>query len=236
MLQDDAIHRILMRAMEEEFSRARPATRHFFEHQRSTEGNPRPVVIHHWAYANVSPYDTEQTLHHVAVRAVREVARTSDRLTGEVAFQRLNWLPHQPLWEDELPLFGPPGEDRFGVSGGNTISSIGDPVRDLQAAAQRLEVLDGEYEGDERLLVFCAKPLEKTLIRAAARAGVPCRVFGIYHYKDEPSWVITRDLSPCSLLIGKPSFDLPVEGTKVVVGARFVVWLNDPRYAVCVTP
>lgn len=236
MLQDDVIHGILARAMEEQFSRTRPSTRHFFDHRHPDPDQPRTVTIHHWAHAEVSKHDSVDTVRHLAVRAVKEVAKTANRLTGEVVFRQDSWLPHQPLWEDGLPLFGPPGEDRFGVPGGNVIESIDNPVMEIQAAAQRLETLDAEYEGDERLQVFCAKPREKELIRAAAKASVPCRVFGLYHYKKERSWIVTRDVSPCSLLIGRPSFDLPVEGTKLMVGARFVVWIDDPRYAVCVTP
>lgn len=236
MLQDDVIHGILARAMEEQFSRTRPATRHFFEHQRPSPDQPRTVTIHHWAFSEVRDTDTEDTLRFLAVAAVKEVAKTATKITGELVFREDHLLPHQPLWEDGLPLFGPPMIERFGVQGGNTIESIGQFSKDIEVAAHRLQELDEEYPGDERLQVFCAKPLEKKLIRAAAKAKVPCRVFGLYNYKEKRSWVITRDLSPCSLLIGKPAFDLPVEGSKLVVGARFVVWINDPRYAVCVTP
>lgn len=236
MLQDDVIHGILTRAMEEQFSKTRPATRHFFEHQRPGPEQQLTVTIHHWAFSEVYDADTEDTLHHVAVTAVKEVAKTATKITGELVFRADGWLPHQPLWEDGFPLFGPPGATRFGVRGGNVIESLGEFSKDIEHAAHRLQELDEEYPGDERLQVFCAKPLEKKLIRAAAKAGVPCRVFGLFNYKNNRSWVITRDLSPCSLFIGRPSFDIPVEGNKLIVGARFVVWINDPRYAVCVTP
>lgn len=236
VLQDDVIQVILGRAMEEQFSRIRPATRYFFQHQRPDHDQARTVSIHHWAHAEISDHDTEATLHHCAVRAVKEVAKTATRLTGEIVFQKAHWLPQQPLWEDELPLFGPPGEDRLGIPGGNTVGSSGDLVDDIKDAAHRLEALDEEYAGDDRLMVFCAKPLEKLLIRASAKAAVPCRVFGLFHYKNERSWVVTRDVSPCSLHIGAPSFDLPVKGNKLLVGARFTTWIDDPRYAVRVTP
>ena len=236
MIQDDVVAKILSQAMEEQFSKARPATRHFFEHQAPEEGQERTVIIHKWVVSKITDSDNELTVRHLANSAVKEVVSVAAQITGEIVFRNNHLLPSQPVWEDDVSLFNHPASTRFGVKGGNVVGSINCFEHDVRRAADRLEELDQDYEGDERLLLFCAKPLEKKLIRAAAKAQVACRVFGLYNYKNERAWVLTRDLSPCSLLIGKPSFSLPVEGNVLLVGARFVVWINDPRYAVCVAP
>jgi hypothetical protein len=236
VLQNDEIDEILARAMEKQFSRARPSTRHFFDHQTAEIGQPRAVTIHKWVIAALNDYDTRQTVELLANSAVKEIVAVGAKLTGEVVFRSSRLLPCLPAWEDGDLLFNRPADDRFGVKGGNVVKSVNCFVDDVATAAARLQQLDSEYPGDERLQLFCAKPLEKKLIRATVKAKIPCRVFGLYNYKTERSWVLTRDLSACSLYIGQPAFDLPVKGNKLVVGARFVVWINDPRYAVCVTP
>lgn len=222
--------------MEEQFSKARPATRHFFEHQAPKEGQERTVIIHKWVISRITEADSELSVRHLANLAVKEVVSVAAQITGELVFRNAHLLPGQPLWEDGVTLFNHPAAHRLGVKGGNVVQSIDCFEHDVREAADRLEELDQAYGGDERLLLFCAKPLEKKLIRAAAKAQVACRVFGLHNYKNERSWVLTRDVSPCSLLIGKPSFPLPVEGNVLLVGARFVVWINNPRYAVCVVP
>ena len=235
MLQDDDIREILERAMSKHFGRIRPAARYLFEHQRPDPEQPRTVTIHKWALAPVNRHDSGETLQRLVDIAVRDVAAMATTITAEIVFRRPRYLPALPLWRDGLPLFDEHGGERFGLPGGNVRSASGHLPTDIVAAAQRLELLDESYPGDESLMLFCAKPMEKKLVKAAAWARVPCRVFGLFNFKDERSWVLTRDRSPCSLFIGKPAFKLPVEGSKVVVGARFVVWINDPRYAVCVT-
>lgn len=225
--------------MEEQFSRARPATRHFFEHTSPSDDQHGTVTIHSWVLAELQPDDTRKVVRHLANRSVREVVAASTAITGEIVFQRLNLLPKQPIWSDGAPLFSRTTIDglaRFGVIGGNIVDSVGCYASDVSAAAARLQDLDPDYAGDERLQLFCAKPLEKKLIRAAVKADINCRVFGLYNFKEHRSWVLTRDTSACSLLIGRPSFNLPVQENTLVVGARFVVWINDPRLAVFVNP
>jgi len=235
VLQDDEIDGILSQAMEKQFSRARPSTLHFFEHQ-AVDSHQRSVTIHKWVIAAITDSDTAASVELLARSAVREIVSVGANLTGEIVFRRSHLLPFLPEWEDGGLLFNQPDDHRFGIGGGNVIKSVDCFSKDVTRAAARLHQLDPSYLGDERLQLFCAKPLEKKLIRAAVKAKVPCRVFGLYNYKDERSWVLTRDLSACSLHIGQPAFDLPVKGRKLVVGARFVVWINNPRYAVCVTP
>lgn len=236
LLPDEVIQEILQRAMEDKFSRTRPATRHFFEHQASSEGQPRAVTIHKWAISPISPTDSKMLIQHLAGMAVKEVAQVATAITGELIFRKPTLLPGLPLWEDGHALFfSGTNNRRFGVQGGNVFDSTGCHSEDVAGAAQRLQALDPTLDLPyERLMIFCAKPLEKRLIKAAAKAQIPCRVFGVYNYKDERSWVITRDESPCSLLIGRPSFPLPVEGNNLVVGARFTVWIDNPKNAVCV--
>ena len=240
VLSDGAIQGILQRAMEEQFSRARPATRQFFEHvSPESDVADRTVTIHSWVTAKIHPTDTRPVVRHLANRVVKEVVSAANSITGELIFRTPNLLPTRPLWTDGSPLFASHSKTddshRFGVEGGNIVRSTGCFSADVQSAADRLSALDPEFEQDERLQIFCAKPLEKRLIRACAKAAVPCRVFGVYNFKDRKSWVITRDSSACSLLIGRPSFEIPVKENHLVVGARFVVWINDPRLAVCVT-
>jgi len=232
LLSDGAIQEILHRAMEEQFSKSRPATRHFFEHAPPAADQDRTVTIHSWVISNFDKYDTRTIVQGVANRMVKEVVKTADAITGELIFRTPHFLP-EPLWIDGDPLFA---RERFGIEEGNIVESSGCFTSDVQAAAERLEDLDPSYPGDERLQLFCAKPLEKKLIKAAVKAAVPCRVFGVYNFKEHRSWVLTRDSSACSLLIGRPSFSIPVKEGSLVVGARFVVWINDPRLAVCVTP
>ena len=240
MLSDDAIQEILGRAMEVQFSRARPATRHFFEHRPPSEDQSRAVTIHKWVLAHVNDSDSSSVVHHLANRSVKEVVSAATAITGEMVFQAPSLLPFQPLWIDGSPLFSThatvDNSARFGITDGNVVNSVGYYAEDVASAAARLSQLDEKFDNDERLQQFCAKHLERKLTRAAAKAGVPCRVFGIADHKDENSWVLMRDASACSLLIGKPTFSIPVRGNKIVVGARFVVWIDDPRLAVCVMP
>ncbi|MGD9726521.1 MAG: hypothetical protein AB7L09_00545 [Nitrospira sp.] len=235
MLQDDVIQSVLQKVMEAQFSRIRPSTKHFFELTQPPGLALSSVSIHAWGLAEIEPTDTVASLKFLATEAAKAVSTTTDKMAGELIFRRDRLLPYLPVWTDGLPLFDENGDDRFGVPGGNVVPSCGDAVEDIENASQCLIQLNEEYDGDERLLVFCAKPLEKELIRAAAKARVNCRVFGLFHYKQETSWVVTRDLSPYGLYIGRPSFDLPVEGNKLVVGARYVTWITDPRHAVCIT-
>ena len=240
VLSDSAIQEILCQAMEDQFSKARPATRHFFEHTVPDDDQDLTVTIHSWVIAKLRPTDTHKVVHYLANQAVKEVVATAAAVTGEIVFRIPNLLPHCPIWTDGAPLFAAyapaDGSDRFGVRGGNILKSANCYARDVRTATERLVELDPSYERDERLQLFCAKPLEKKLIRACAKAKVACRVFGVYNFKEQRSWVLTRDASACSLLIGRPEFDIPVEGSNIVVGARFVVWINDPKLAVCVTP
>jgi hypothetical protein len=226
--------------MEDRSSRSRPATRYFFEQSTDVDDHPRAVTIHRWAIANLKEQDTRDMVHRMAGIAVRDVIGMSSTITGEIVFRSACFLPQQPLSEDGQPLFSQTdsaGLARFGIPEGNLIKSTNCFLDDVKNAAHTLTLMDPELNlPHERLMLFCAKPLEKKLIRAAAKARVPCRVFGIYNYKTERSWVLTRDTSPCALVIGRPNFPLRVQGEgKIVVGARFTVWVNDPRNAVCVT-
>ena len=236
MLSDGAIQEILSQAMEKQFSIARPATRHFFEHEAPTDQQPNTVTIHQWVCATVRESDTRNVIVHLANMVVKEVVSAAAKVTGEVIFGVPNLLPRQPIWTDGSPLFathkGENGDDRFGLIGGNLLTSSSCLSDDVATASRRLSEMDPKFKGDERLQLFCAKPMEKALIRACAKAKVPCRVFGVYNHNDYRSWVITRDRSACSLLIGKSRLDIPVEGNKIVVAARLVVWINNPRLAV----
>jgi hypothetical protein len=239
MLSDGAIQEILRQAMEDQFSKLRPATHHFFDHTTPSTDQDRPVTIHNWVIAGVDPLDSEEIIRHVANRAMQEVVLMAAALAGEVVFRSPRLLPRLPQWRDGTPLFAahaPDGSDRFGVRGGNIVEASNRLSRDVYAAAERLADLDPTYERDERLQLFCAKPLERDLVRACAKAGVDCRVFGLRDHAWRCSWTLTRDSSACSLLIGQPSFEIPVEEeNNLVIGARFVVWINNPRFAVCVT-
>jgi hypothetical protein len=236
VLPNGAIQEILSQAMEKQFSIARPATRHFFEHEAPTDQQLNTVTIHQWVCATVRETDSRSVIVHLANVAVKEVVAAAAKVTNEVIFGVPNLLPYQPLWDDGSPLFATHaktgGDSRFGLRGGNLLTSSGCLSDDVATASRRLSEMDTEFKGDERLQLFCAKPLEKTLIRACAKAKVPCRVFGVYNHKECRSWVITRDRSACSLLIGKSRLNIPVEGNKIVVAARLVVWINNPRLAV----
>jgi len=240
VLSDGAIQEILHQAMETQFSRARPAIRHFFDHGvPDADAAVSAVTIHSWVFARLNPTDTRDVARHLANVIVKEVVATSAAITGELIFRKLNLLPNQPLWTDGLGLFATHTTNkkhRFGVKGGNVVKSADCFSDDVIAAAERLSALDPSYKRDERLQLFCAKPLERELIKACAKAAVPCRVFGIHNFKEQCAWVLTRDSSACSLLIGRPAFDIPVEKNTLHVGARFVVWINDPKLAVCVIP
>lgn len=233
LLSDAVIQNILQRSMEEKFSRTRPATRHFFNREPHEQGVQGAVSIHQWAIASVGEVDTRSTIKFAADRVVKEVAAAATKLTGELIFRKTHLLPWLPKWDDDRPLFCE--DDRFG--GPNIIRSNGRLAADISSAAQALKTLDPELDIPyERLLLFCAKPLEKELIKAAAKAQIPCKVFGVYHHKEEKSWVLTRDESPYSLVIAPPDFHLPVKGNKMVLGAKYTAWIKNPKNAVCVTP
>jgi len=239
-LSTGAIREILHRAKEEQFSKASPATRHFFEHEPPSGDQQDTLTVHSWAFAKLESTDSRKVVRHLATSVVKEVVAKASTITGEIVFRLPNLLPHLPCWNDGASLFAThsaeSGSDRFGVVGGNVIWSGDSLSEDVYSASERLVELDPSYERDEKLQLFCAKPMEKKLIRACAKAGVACRVFGIRNFRNQRSWVLTRDASACSLLIGRPTFDIPVKENHLVVGARFVVWINNPRFAVCTVP
>lgn len=239
LLSDGDVQGILRRVLEEKFSRTRPATRYFFNRQAPDATHPLEVSFHHWALATVSDADSRTTVEYYANRVVKEVADTANRILGELVFDKPFYIHTPPAWLDGHSLFSSNSvfeSHRFGVIGGNVLTTTNSHVDDVMLAVRRLGDLDPEFDFRyERLLLFCAKPLEKDMIRACAKAGIHSKVFGIYHYKDERSWVLTRDESPCSLVIDKPAFKLPVEGNKMVIGARFAVWVDNPKNAVRVT-
>lgn len=239
LLSDGVIQEILQRSLETKFSRLRPATLHFFTPRKTGDTSDRAVSIHKWAIAHINTSDSRSIVQGISDIAVKDLASVTVSLTGELVFDRPHLMP-PPLWSDSAPLFSAQsgdGSSRFGVDGGNTLTSTGHYDLDMRAAAGRLSRLNGDLELPyERLMAFCPKPMEKGLIKASVKAGINCKVFGLYDYKDEASWVLTRDESPCSLLISKPDFPLPVKGSKIVAGAKFTVWIDNPRYAVRVTP
>jgi len=239
-LSPTSIEEILRQAKEEQFSKARPATRHFFNHEAPDKGQARTLTVHSWVVAELAPSDTRQIVRHLANNAVKEVVAMAASIAGEIIFRVPHLLPVLPRWDDGSTLFAThstkTGADRFGVAGGNIVEGSDCLAEDVHKASERLVDLDPTYERDERLQLFCSKPLERGLIRACAKADVPCRVFGVHGSENQRSWVLTRDASACSLLIGRPSFEIPVKENHLVVGARFVVWITDPRLAVCVLP
>ena len=240
MLSDEVIHEILYSAVESQRSKVRPAARHFFNCPDTAEKPQHAISIHRWVIADIQGSDSRTVVRYLADTAVKELMKTSLKIAGEIIFRQEELLPEQPLWLDGSPLFSScsviTGKARFGVNGGNVVESVNCFSDDANNAVRRLSELDQTYQGNERLLLFCAKPMEKKLIRAFAKIKVDCRVFGIYNYKNNRSWVLTRDNSACAMTIGRPSFSIPVKGNKLVVGARFVVWIDDPKLAVCVTP
>ena len=237
VLSDGDIKKILSEAMEKQFTRARPATRHFFEHEAPSDGQINTVTTHHWVVAAVEKTDSRITVVELANLAVKEVVIAAAKITNEVIFGVPGLLPHQPIWLDGSPLFAAyskvNGDDRFDLKGGNLLISSGSLLEDVENASRRLSEMDYQFKNDERFQFFCAKPLEKLLVKACAKNRIPCRVFGITGYKDRSKWVITRDKSACSLLIGKSHLNIPVKGNRIIVGARLVVWINNPRLAVC---
>ena len=238
-LTADAICEILRLAKEEQFSKARLPTRHFFAHESPDADQPDTLTVHSWVVAELAPTDTRKVVRHLANSAVKEVVTAADKITGEIVFGLPRLLPYLPHWSDGSPLFATHSaasdSDRFGVVGGNVVEATSHLSDDVHTASERLAALDPSYLRDEKLQLFCAKPLEKRLMQAVAKSGVACRVFGIHNFENQRSWVLTRDSSACSLLIGRPAFEIPVKENHLVVGARFVVWINDPRLAVCVT-
>ena len=242
VLSDEDIQNVLEDAMNAQFARPRQATLNFFAHNAPNKAQKLLAVsIHKWAISRVTDSDTLRTVKGLARIVVKEVAEVALAITGEMVFRETGILPHQPTWNDGSPLFASHdnrNDLRFGVHGGNIIESMDCFTDDISNAVDRLVELDpnGSYDSDERLRIFCAKPLERKFMRACAKIGVNCKVFGIRNYKTERSWVLARDESPCSMVMEAPSFALPVKGNNLVAGAKYVVWINDPRLAVCVTP
>jgi hypothetical protein len=241
MLSDGDIQKALESAMENQFSKPPASTTNFFSHGEPTgDEQSLTVSIHKWAIADVTSTDTLPTIKVLAKVVVKEVAGVSYSLTGEMVFGFSGLLPRQPLWTDEAPLFAARDADdldRFGVPGGNITTSVGSCSGDVLNAIDRLVELDqsGSYDSDEKLRIFCSKSMERKLMRACAKVGANCRVFGMRGYQNEQSWVMSRDNFPCSMLMATPSFELPVKGTKMIAGSKYVVWINDPRLAVRVT-
>jgi len=240
-MSDGDIQNALESAMENQFSKPPPSTTNFFSHGEPTgDEQSLTVSIHKWAIADVTLTDTLLIIKGLAKIVVKEVVSVSTTLAGEMVFGVPGLLPHQPLWTDDAPLFAARDADdldRFGVPGGNITDSVGCCSDNVLNAIDRLVELDqgGSYDSDERLKIFCPKSMERKLMQACAKVGANCRVFGMRGHQDENSWVLSRDEFPCSLLMTTPSFELPVEGGKMIAGSKYVVWINDPRLAVRIT-
>jgi hypothetical protein len=234
-LSSDEIKRILSEAMETQFTTASPTTRHFFEHEDPSDDQPNTVTIHQWVVGVVQKTDSYTTVVELANSVVKEVVMAADKVTDEVIFGVSNLLPYQPVWLDGSTLFATHtkvGGDRFGLKDGNFLISSGSLLDDVETARYRLYEMDQSLKENECLQFFCTKSLKTMLVKACVNSRIPCRVFVIPGNKARSGWVITRDKSACSLLIDKSHLGIPIQGNKIVVGARFVVWINNPRLAV----
>lgn len=228
--------------MEKQFSMLDPVLYSFFDIvtvDGAEEASPS-LTIHKWVLANVEDSDSASTVRSIANSAVKEIIAASVELASELALQELRLLPRQPVWSDGAPLFIPTGttvnHPSTGVREGNLLKSTGCFATDVELAARRLTHLLPGYNKQEELQLFCAKPLVKKLVKASHKAGVSCRVHGLFNHRDSRSWSLMRVESACSLEIKRPEFTLPCAGaSKIVVGAALVLRVVDPRLIVHVT-
>lgn len=242
MIPDSIIKAVLIKAVREQFSKLQPAVRNFFSYASSLPDNDDTVTIHKWVSIEVRDNEPEKSVQALAVAAAKELVSATTAVATELIFRDIKLLPRHPLWSDGTPLFSITSskslKDRFGVRGGNIVQSTGSYDDDLVAAVNRMVELGYDLSRREHLNIFCAPAFSKTLRRSAAKLGITCSVFTLRGADDGQfpcrSWVLARDAPSCSLLIDKPSFQLPAIGDKVMVGARFSVWINDPRLAVYV--
>lgn len=237
---DEQIQEILRQVAASYSPRADPIVAHLFDFG-PTPKFCGPVQMHRWVLAQVLPSDTPQTIRTIARMAIVEMNNTSTRLAMELAFSDLHLLSQDPVWEDGEPLFARKTAiddgHRFGVEGGNIVESNDCLASDVENAVDRLIQLDpnGVYDSDESLTIFCARPLVRKLIRACAQTGQKCSVMGLKDHQRN-SWILIGNKSPCGLEIRRPDFQLAASGTRVVVGAKVAVWIDDPRRAVRVEP
>jgi hypothetical protein len=199
------------------------------------------VKMHRWVFARTLDSDTTELIRMLARMAVVEMNSTMAKLAMELVFNDPHLLPQIPVWEDGESLFARKTSidelHRFGVEGGNIVESSDCLAGDVETAVDRLIQLDpdGAYDSDESLMIFCATPMVKSLIRACVKSGQKCKVMGLKDHR-RSSWVLTGNKPPCGLEIRRPDFPLADVGTRIVVGARFTVWINDPRRAILVAP
>lgn len=234
---DAEIQEILTKVAGTHFASVDPLVSRFFDFDPQPN-TPQIIRMHKWVTAPVLESDTRRMITGLAKMAITDLNRTTTSLAGELVFRTPRLLP-APTYVDGLPLFSRGADDdvgfRFGVKGGNIVESAGCLAKDVDSASKRLAELGSSALGaNEQVTIFCARPLVRRLIRASVKAGLRCKVLGIKDYESDKSWVITREKAPCGLAIGRPAFPIPASGNRLVIGAQFMVWIVDPRLAVCV--
>lgn len=236
---DDEIQEILRQAAAEHLVPVDLSVVRMFDFVRSTSHPTHAVAMQRWVIAETHETDTIDVLRTIARMAVTEMRRTMTLVIGELVFGPSHMFPVTPVWLDASPLFAThgaiDGAPRFGVESGNVVESVGCLDADVEEAIDRLARINpgGLYDSDDHLMVLCARRNAKQFIRSFAAAGYRCKAIGLKDYEGS-DWALIGSKSPCALEIRRPDYELPYRGSRIVVGAQFTTWIQDPRCAVLV--
>lgn len=203
------------------------------------ERSRRAVSIHHWVSV-VSDSETVDDDRELAWEIVAELMSTPTKLLHEIVSGRSRLLPTLPKALDGSPLHSDVdgrGRHRFGVIGGNTMTTTGDVIKDMRLAIARLAAMNVKrpLSRDERLCVICHPSLTDwfLLVHGAIPFSIDVVEFELLTPSDP--WIICRDAFAV-IKIGSPSLLVEVKDDTVGLGARFSVWLDDPANSVRIGP
>lgn len=238
MISDDDLPAILSSALSEALSGpCDPSVLALFRPPRDDEEAVGSIEFHHWITAAYAAMD-EDSVREAALTVFGELVNTPIQIAAELLNDANKLLSALPLWEDGSPLHAElsrqSGEARFGVIGGNIVKATDRPARDLRRGIERLYELDREQtmESDEPLQVICHESLVGRLRRAARSHVRQFNIIASSQLACDGPWFLNRSRPVAAFKVSNPTLPAPDSKGRVLAGALFSVWLDDPSTSV----
>lgn len=178
-----------------------------------------PTLVQRWSY----------WLLRAACRSEAQKTRGMSSQVWRVSLS--SWLADSPLYSE---LDRRSGEARFGVIGGNTIKGCDGPARALCRGIERLYELDRQQtmEVDEQLQIICHESLAGKIARAAKHHARQFNIIVANQLACVGPWFLGRAKPVAAFKVSNPTLPAPDSKGRVIAGARFSVWLDDPAASV----
>lgn len=219
--------------------RAEPAIEICFRSPSRKERSRREVVTQHWVAIELNTQHVDE-IGECAWQIVRELMTVPVNLLYEILAGRNRLLPILPKALDGAPLHSPNdgrGRHRFGVVGGNTMTTTGDVIKDVRLAVARLAAINIKkpLKYSDRLRILCHPTLVDWFGLVHGVVPFLIDVIEFEHLSNEDPWFLCRQ--PVAVIkVGSPTLLVEMKEGTIGVGAKFAVWLDDPTGSVRVDP